>query len=188
MRKLFLLMLVLATSMHFVFAQEGFDISKFNGISLGGGASISSHISGGFIDLGFNIYSKGNFAIRNYVEIYGGGTSGNAENINGVFGIRERLIFSGITPITDAFGVRGYGGFDFAFSVFGGSETKSDYFKEPFLLTPRGFGGIEFLFASVSDKPSGSFFIESGGGSDIRTGGGDSTGFAFISAGGRVYF
>ncbi len=182
MRKLFLLILVLAVSVHSIFAQANFDVAKFNGLSMGAGASLTPTINGGFLDLGFNFFSKGNFAIRNYLEMNAGGS----KNHN-VYGLRERLIFAQLYAITDKFGIRGYSGADFGFSVYNGGTKSGQPFSAPFLLTPRGFGGIEFLF-----EDGGSTFIEAGGGANIVTEGNlpddFSSGFAFINVGGRYYF
>ena len=185
-------MFVVSTS-SLSYARENFDYTKFNGISLGGGATVSSDISGGFVDFGFNFYTKkndndGEFAIRNYLEVMGGGTF-----YGGVLGFRERLHFSGTHAITDQFGVRGYGGMDLGISFVEGNESKY-LFSAPYLLEYRGFGGIEFLF-NMESKSGSSVFIEAGGGAKFSLGSdssdmpiGIARGSAFITFGGRYYF
>ncbi len=200
MKKLCLLIFTLVLSTTALYSQDNFDYSKFNGISIGGGATVTSDISGGFFDFGFNFYSKntttGNFSIRNYIEVMGGGFASGTGGY-GILGFRERIIFAGITPITDKFGIRTYGGIDFGISFYSGDngiDKKTDLFEEPFMLEPRGFGGIEFLFTEQKGRVSGSIFVEGGGGGRIFVSGNkDSTigiagGSAFINVGGRIYF
>ena len=200
MKKLFILIFVTVLSTCALYSQDNFDYSKFNGISIGGGATVTSDISGGFFDFGFNFYSKdtttGNFSIRNYIEVMGGGFASGTGGY-GILGFRERIIFAGITPITDGFGIRTYGGIDFGISFYAGDngvDNKTDLFEEPFILEPRGFGGIEFLSADRNGRVSGSVFVEAGGGGRIFVAGnknslmGITGGSAFINFGGRTYF
>lgn len=194
MKKLFVLVFVAVLSQTALYSEENFDYSKFNGVSLGAGATVTSDISGGFFHFGFSFYSKdttkGNFSIRNYIEVMGGGYLNG-----GVFGFRERIVFGGIGAITDSFAIRGYGGIDFGVSFFDGQGTDKEFFDTPLLLEPRGFGGLEFLFAYKNGSKSGSTFIEAGGGSRFSTKDGAqglpsgiAGGVAFINFGGRVYF
>ena len=186
-KSLFVLLVLFVLSTSSLYAKENFDYATFNGISLGGGATVSPTISGGFFDFGFNFYSKnidkgGEFYIRNYLEIMGGGMLSS-----GIFGFRERLFFGATHAITDQFGIRGYGGMDFGILI-SGNENK-DFFAAPYLLEFRGVGGVEFLL-NMESSSGGSIFVEAGGGPKFSIGGDvlDTSGNGFISFGGRYYF
>ncbi len=190
MKRLLVLSIILVLCGSLVFSQENFDYAWFTGISIGGGGLVTPDVSGGFLDFGFNLYSKmnddGQFSIRNYIELNAGGFKDH-----GIYGVRERLVFGGTTAISDNFAIKGYGGVDFGAFAFQG-VSKANPFEGAFLIDTRGFGGVELLFLS-DDSTNGSFFIESGGGPRFTTDGSDlpssiATGFGFVSAGGRIYF
>ena len=163
----------------------GADYAKINGVSLGGGAVVGGGLDGaGFFDIGFNLYNKGSFSIRNNIQIFGGGASTGDVSGYGLAGIRERITFGNTYFVTSTFAVRGYGGIDVALNYY--FEPAST----PLSIEPRGFGGVEFLIK----KQSGSFssvFVEAGGSGIVSLGNipsGVKKGSAFISLGGSIYF
>ncbi len=192
MKKLYLLILVVAFSSLSLHAQGGFDYSKFNGLSLGFGGSVSSDTSGGFVDIGYTISSiergEVEYSIRNYIEINGG----VSDNDMAMFGFRGRILLAATMGINESFGVRTYAGGDIGFSFFG--ETGDSFFDAPYLLEPRGFIGVEFLLSKSPHVPC-SMFTEFGGAGRITVGDGASAasseflkGGAFVTVGGRIYF
>ena len=161
------------------------DYAKINGVSLGGGAIVGGGLDGaGFFDVGFNLFDKGSFSIRNNIQIFAGGVSTGDASGYGLAGVRERITFGNTYFVTSTFAVRGYGGIDVALNYY------FEPVNTPLSIEPRGFGGVEFLIK----KESGSFssvFIEAGGGSVISLGNipsGAKIGSSFISLGGNIYF
>lgn len=171
-------------SSSFAIAQELFDYEQFNGISIGGGALLTSDISGGFFDFGFNLYDNEEFSIRNYIELNGGGTG--REGGFGGGGIRERILFIETVPLTSNVAFRPYGGFDVGVSFLAGADNNSGSVFEG-----RGFGGFE-IAGIKKNKSKFSVFVEAGGFGRACMGGYDNPqlvkGGAFFSLGGRKYF
>ncbi len=163
------------------------DAKVFSGVSIGGGGVVGGGLDGsGFFDLGFNLYTKDSFSVRNNIHIFSGGVY-TEDSGYGVFGIRERITLGHTHFVTSGFAVKIYGGVDVGLGYYVSDTSPST----PLYIEPRAFGGAEFFLRKQKSKSALTFFMEAGGGAiislgDVPLGANESN--AFISVGGRMYF
>lgn len=190
-------LLVLATlASYTLYSKDGIAdtiYKKYNGFSVELGGSFLSGMSGGCMGLGYSIYSKKNFFVRNNVRVDGLVMKGA-----GAFSIREQIQIGGISLLPGygsntggllMGGIRNYILVDFGFLAFSGEQKPGNPFRETYLLEGRAGIGFEYISSFF-----GSWFVEGGGGGRFLTKGKlkDYTslehGFGFVEFGARYYF
>ncbi len=176
-----------------VFAQEGFNIEKFSGFSMGGGGILTKEISGGFPDIGFPLYRNKSFFIRSHTRLISGGYTSIDKNYASI-GLQENIVLGTIVPASSTVALKYYGsaGFGVSFFTVQSNMENKEFFTMPLLLEPVVLGGIEFLMHSAPEKDGISVFIELGTVyrffSESYTPNAVSKQGSFITLGGRAYY
>lgn len=139
------------------------------------GVVIENDRSGGYGDVGFSIYEKDTWDIRNTIGLHGYGS-----NTYGYIGISEKVSFGGWFEKSET-AFRPYGSVSVIGCLFGGSGKSLA--SLPVSLDILGSGGFEIMYTEKQ-----SFFIEYGGGYSFTVPFESGRGVSFISAGIRNYF
>lgn len=145
-------------------------LEQNDGFSTGGLVRFESWQSGGAGEIGFPIYRKDGFSIRNHILF-----SGYGYEAGGAMVLSDKVLFGGFTDR----GFRSYGFVEGGFGIFN-EEAKNSWGK-PFYSEFKGGGGVDLY---LDEKMS--FFVEMGGG--FNSYGSEIVGTAILACGFRTYW
>jgi hypothetical protein len=131
--------------------EQSFNTETLPKYSFGGGATISSYLSGGgFGEFSFRIFNNNNFYLRNHFVLLGAGVGTNS----GFFTLSEKLSFGGLTVNKINSLTYGYieGGIG-----FWGTSVNMDYSKIPWAFSFGAGSGTDIFL----DEDS-SIYLEAG--------------------------